>query len=609
MSGYLQPQLQSVGDLFKRGIFTIPDYQRSYSWDKEQWRDLWEDLGEGLLNPDSPHFIGTIVLRDTCEDRTDTSDRPLGVFHVVDGQQRLTTLVLLGLAAFGELREERAGPGVWQDFIEADGLLKLEPGGTNKGFFGAIVEAVRAGDDLPAEPERATNRRLRGGVRYFRDCLRAGAGDRQDYVRAVLKYVRQQLQVLVFVTDSPSLAIKTFQSVNDRGLRLSVLDRTKSVLMFYVSRYLDDDRELASTVETRLGTALEHFDRARDFGRRVGIDYIRGPKFAEEELLSFAYHYFAAYAHATFRTGVEYSFDLAAESILDGFLKPSLRALRSDRAQLRRFIDEFTADFAALSMGLSQMLERADVDPTWGRFLRIYGPTAPVYPLLVALETRLGVDDTLMKAVETMDLRVYKVRGTGPRAWLFRWAVSRVRLGATRAQVMETIAGFTAHFGSDAMMDSYLSQAAYKQAYTKIILWEAACGADSETAKRSDATSFYRGLQVDHVLPREASSDATTCGFDSEEEYGQRVDLIGNLYLLEDTLNQGAGNVSRTKKSEFYSKSDLEVTRILGVKLADGPYCKADVTARVKAMIEFAKRRWPLRGESTAKPVEDADLE
>lgn len=69
--------------------FRIPPYQRPYSWTFEQVDDLWGDL---LENAQSGHFLGSIVM--TTEDE----DRPL----VIDGQQRLTTLMLL-LAA---LRDE-----------------------------------------------------------------------------------------------------------------------------------------------------------------------------------------------------------------------------------------------------------------------------------------------------------------------------------------------------------------------------------------------------------------------------------------------------------------------------------------------------------------------
>ena len=53
-------------------------------------------------------------------------------------------------------------------------------------------------------------------------------------------YVRDKLQVLCLFPESRDLAIKIFQTVNDRGKNLSLLDKTKSFLMFYITRYLED---------------------------------------------------------------------------------------------------------------------------------------------------------------------------------------------------------------------------------------------------------------------------------------------------------------------------------------------------------------------------------
>lgn len=67
--------------------YIIPDFQRPYSWEKEQCDKLWEDLidfYENQSSKDDKYFLGNIVIH------------PLGdAFSVIDGQQRLTTLLLL----------------------------------------------------------------------------------------------------------------------------------------------------------------------------------------------------------------------------------------------------------------------------------------------------------------------------------------------------------------------------------------------------------------------------------------------------------------------------------------------------------------------------------
>src|SRR3972149_12015722 len=71
-------------------VFQIPIYQRGYSWDLDQWRELWEDISS--LKKEDVHFLGTIVTI------SDNYLPGLNYFEVVDGQQRLTTLLILLIA-------------------------------------------------------------------------------------------------------------------------------------------------------------------------------------------------------------------------------------------------------------------------------------------------------------------------------------------------------------------------------------------------------------------------------------------------------------------------------------------------------------------------------
>src|SRR2546426_14255 len=71
--------------------YVVPLFQRPYTWRKERWSDLWEDLLSLYYSPESrEHFIGSIV---TLPHETN----PAGVLRslLIDGQQRITTLLLL----------------------------------------------------------------------------------------------------------------------------------------------------------------------------------------------------------------------------------------------------------------------------------------------------------------------------------------------------------------------------------------------------------------------------------------------------------------------------------------------------------------------------------
>ena len=97
-------ELKSLNDLLKNSIFRIPNYQRGYSWGEEQLNDFWEDLIN--LPDNNEHYTGMLSLKelDKETDKTELNNwvneqwllnKDYHAYQVVDGQQRLTTIIIL----------------------------------------------------------------------------------------------------------------------------------------------------------------------------------------------------------------------------------------------------------------------------------------------------------------------------------------------------------------------------------------------------------------------------------------------------------------------------------------------------------------------------------
>ena len=99
--GEVKTELYSLSRIFTDMIFRIPDYQRGYAWKKRQYVDFWNDLVQ--LEPGKNHYTGVLTLEDVEEAAYKTWEDDVWViehkgftpFYVVDGQQRLTTSVIL----------------------------------------------------------------------------------------------------------------------------------------------------------------------------------------------------------------------------------------------------------------------------------------------------------------------------------------------------------------------------------------------------------------------------------------------------------------------------------------------------------------------------------
>lgn len=94
-------ELQSLSNIFQNKIFRIPDYQRGYAWQDQQLRDFWEDLVN--LQNDRYHYTGLLslkILNRAETQKLSNEDQWLlqngfKAYHVVDGQQRLTTFIIM----------------------------------------------------------------------------------------------------------------------------------------------------------------------------------------------------------------------------------------------------------------------------------------------------------------------------------------------------------------------------------------------------------------------------------------------------------------------------------------------------------------------------------
>ena len=97
----MKTELYSISKIFTERILRIPDYQRGYAWTEKQLKDFWNDLVQ--LDSNKSHYTGVLTLEDVPADTIKLWSEDLWIIHskgfspfyVVDGQQRLTTSIIL----------------------------------------------------------------------------------------------------------------------------------------------------------------------------------------------------------------------------------------------------------------------------------------------------------------------------------------------------------------------------------------------------------------------------------------------------------------------------------------------------------------------------------
>ncbi|MFJ2429347.1 DUF262 domain-containing protein [Pseudomonas sp. NPDC087804] len=219
-------QLLTLPSIFSDRLFTIPDYQRGYAWDKKQVDELLKDV-DHLMQDGAAlrHYTGTLVLS-RPKHATDN------VFHVVDGQQRLTTLaIFLYLLCESLPIEERAAFSALYlrrgELGNDRAVLRLNS--DTRSFFERVVMAEGNLDNSPIKLE-AHQRLLsaRGSIKkWLEDKIALGIEPQR--IRDILE---SRLGFLVFAPEEDAETGIMFEVINNRGKPLSELEKVKNYLIY-----------------------------------------------------------------------------------------------------------------------------------------------------------------------------------------------------------------------------------------------------------------------------------------------------------------------------------------------------------------------------------------
>lgn len=222
--------------------FVVPVYQRVYSWNPQQCRQLWQDI-ERAGRTGTAHFIGTLLYSNEPE-RTPGITR-LGV---IDGQQRTVTVSLILVAFEKYLRKTGKSIGavdadfIDRTFIHVDGEHKLVLSRTDRPTLFAIID----GSELPeCESSRV--------VENYRVFERMMADDDFD-PELLWAGIKQLLLISADLTreDHPQLV---FESLNSRGTPLTTGDLVRNYLLMSESPEEQERlyREYWQPIETMFG--------------------------------------------------------------------------------------------------------------------------------------------------------------------------------------------------------------------------------------------------------------------------------------------------------------------------------------------------------------------
>ncbi|MDH3022636.1 DUF262 domain-containing protein [Gordonia alkanivorans] len=252
-------------------LYHVPPYQREYSWQKQQWEELFDDLAES----EGPHFLGTIICLNATHDAVEAN-----ILELVDGQQRMTTITLLLAAIHSILSQNKV---VLDDEAQADLInlrrqlvrkqdnkLRLRPQlqGSNRADYAAVMKEA----GLPVEHDHVNYLHLR---RIWR-CYNHFLGEIEEYAadqqiarvgaaQQILDAVNRAIIVKIEV-DTHADAFVLFESLNNRGMPLTPVDLIKN-------------RVLADAERLQVMDVEKTFEKWNEMLSNLGDDYANQERF------------------------------------------------------------------------------------------------------------------------------------------------------------------------------------------------------------------------------------------------------------------------------------------------------------------------------------------
>ena len=221
---------QTIGGLFSgKTQFQIPVYQRAYAWDKSNWKTFLEDIQESSRH-DNNYSYGSILLKTIEQDVK---------YDIIDGQQRITTLILFMRAMINTLRKRAESDeikelieDITEGYLVRKSKLRLMVVEYDRDCFNAVVVDNRSSytANSPSQIQ------LIEAIRYFEKELGVLSTTELQMICQTINHS----DITRIELDGEKEAALMFELQNNRGKDLTNLERLKSYFMYQMYVYSDE---------------------------------------------------------------------------------------------------------------------------------------------------------------------------------------------------------------------------------------------------------------------------------------------------------------------------------------------------------------------------------
>jgi len=262
--------LESLDVILRENLLRIPDYQRGYSWEEKEVKDFWEDLE--LILGNRNHYAGVLTFeqvdKNTYEQwKTDNwliNERRINPYYVVDGQQRLTTAVILLITILKisknkfpdkMLDTNRTIESIYSDYIAQEKdynktykfLYDYENDSLGYYIQNILEERLPEHSNLTVQNNEYSN-----NLKCAKEFFEKKCNDLEyDELNNLFKKLLYNLVFNKYIIDKELDIFVTFETMNNRGKPLSKLELLKNRLI-YLTMLINSNDSAKSNLRTQI---------------------------------------------------------------------------------------------------------------------------------------------------------------------------------------------------------------------------------------------------------------------------------------------------------------------------------------------------------------------
>lgn len=361
--------------------------------------------------------------------------------------------------------------------------------------------------------------------------------------------------LMQFEEPDPGRAIRTFQSVNDRDVPLLLLDKLKSLLIYYSNTFCDGKMGLDQFINDHFGEIFKIFAKIKKSNH---IFSVGGSNFNEGDI-------FRHHAGSQKFDGIEFLgyYEVSTENTYKQ-LKDELKKVEKD--ELENFIRSYVSDLKNFYQAFLDLLSEIDTNPTTLKVMLINKINSFFFNSLIRLKINNELDDETLRLFAKTDIVFFKV-GRDMRATACNLINEYLQKGKEGLK-----SKMIAQCRNDIEQTSWkLVRNASDSSCFHYIFFEKNCQEMGFADLKKLIPEKQFSQQKEHIIPinlleLDNEIEIQKLGFEDKEDLRAYIDTYGNLISLENSLNRKASDKDLYGKDEIYKNSEIPFNRRFNVK-------------------------------------------